>query len=499
MKYVALNPEYVLKNDFGRVLIMTKDPLRTLEPVIESTIHPIHAMILSFFTGKTSFSDAVNEASIFLQTDKDIISSFCTKILENTQNIGVKIDSENILIFPRKTLVSSNSPISRTIYDYKKFNYNSLRIKTDRHYTPSRLTFMVTTKCYTDCIYCYANRKQPSSHLLPFERVKAIIKEARDLGVVSFDVIGGEFFKYPKWKQMLTVLFQYGYNPYISTKVPITKEDMKFLKKIGVKDIQVSLDTLIPKNIVSLIRVKETYVAKIKETINCLEEYGIEVQIHTILTSLNNSTEDMNSLLEFFSKKENIISWKIDYAASPIYEKRTNYEKVKIDRDSLKTISLYFEGLKKHNLKFRIVSGNLDLNENPTPNDMTSESKKLYFTKKRPIFCSANFSSLFILPDGKVTICEELYWNETFIIGDLNNQTLLDVWNSSRAKDLYYIDKKRISCKSPCYSCSIFKECREEYGGVCWKEIIKVFGKDKWDYPDPRCPKAGIVNAKDYV
>lgn len=81
----------------------------------------------------------------------------------------------------------------------------------------------------------------------------------------------------------------------------------------------------------------------------------------------------------------------------------------------------------------------------------------------------------------------------------MNNQNLLDVWNSSRAKDLYYIDKKRISCKSPCYSCSIFKECREEYGGVCWKEIIKVFGKDKWDYPDPRCPKAGIVNAKDYV
>lgn len=81
----------------------------------------------------------------------------------------------------------------------------------------------------------------------------------------------------------------------------------------------------------------------------------------------------------------------------------------------------------------------------------------------------------------------------------MNNQTLLDVWNSSKAKDLYYIDKKRISCKSPCYSCSIFKECREEYGGVCWKEIIKVFGKDKWDYPDPRCPKAGIVNAKDYV
>ena len=499
MRYIALNPEYVLKNDVGRVLIMTKDPLRTVEPVVESTIHPIHAMILSFFTGVTSFTESTRNAAECLGIQEDTITTFCRKILNNEQNFGVEIDKDNILVFPRRTLIISDTPIIREVYDYKIFDYDNLHLKTDRHHTPSRITFMVTTKCYTDCIYCYANRKQPTHDILPFEKVEAIIKEARNLGVVSFDVIGGEFFRYPKWKQMLMTLFQYGYNPYISTKIPIKEEDVLFLKQVGVKDIQISLDTLLPEHIVPLIKVKEDYVTDIKHSIETLDKYGIEVQIHTILTSYNNSISDMESLYSFFRQRSNIISWKIDYAASPIYEKRDNYKDVKIDRDSLNTLYLYFEELKERDLGFRIVSGNLDLKETPNPNDMSLESKKIYFTRKRPIFCAANFSSLFILPDGKVTICEELYWNKTFIIGDLNDQNLCEVWNSPKAKGLYYIKKNKISENSPCKRCEIFQQCREEYGGVCWKEIIKVFGEDNWDFPDPRCPKAGNISSKDYV
>jgi hypothetical protein len=38
--------------------------------------------------------------------------------------------------------------------------------------------------------------------------------------------------------------------------------------------------------------------------------------------------------------------------------------------------------------------------------------------------CSANSSHIFILPDGKVTIGEQLYWKPHFIIGDLSRQTI---------------------------------------------------------------------------
>lgn len=40
-------------------------------------------------------------------------------------------------------------------------------------------------------------------------------------------------------------------------------------------------------------------------------------------------------------------------------------------------------------------------------------------------------SRLFILPDGKVTICEQLYWNSHFIIGDVQRTNLKDILEKS--------------------------------------------------------------------
>jgi hypothetical protein len=38
-------------------------------------------------------------------------------------------------------------------------------------------------------------------------------------------------------------------------------------------------------------------------------------------------------------------------------------------------------------------------------------------------------------------------------------------------------------------SCEQFEACHK-INGVCWKQVIIAYGYDKWDYPDPRCPKA---------
>lgn len=45
---------------------------------------------------------------------------------------------------------------------------------------------------------------------------------------------------------------------------------------------------------------------------------------------------------------------------------------------------------------------------------MTNEiNKRKFFSRS---YCSGLFSSLFILPNGKVTMCEELYWYSKFIV-----------------------------------------------------------------------------------
>ena len=86
-------------------------------------------------------------------------------------------------------------------------------------------------------------------------------------------------------------------------------------------------------------------------------------------------------------------------------------------------------------------------------------------------YCTGSTRNVVILPDGRVTICEELYAHPTFIIGDLKFQTLEEVWKSSRALDLFYMQKESVQGSSPCKNCCTFHECREGKG-VCRKTIL---------------------------
>lgn len=498
MNYVSLNPEYILKNDDGRALIITKDVLRAIEPVVESVIHPIHAMLLSFFDGKTIKDDAVRMACEVLDVEESTIINFVDTITDNQNSIGINITDTDILLFPKNTLITHQEPLDRERYPYSMFEYEDFKVKTDRHFTPSRITFMVTTQCYTNCVYCYADRRKDIT-LIPFERVKEIVDEARNIGVVSFDVIGGEFLMYKHWKELLLLLYQNNYFPFISTKVPIKKDDINYLKKIGVKDIQISLDTLVPKHSSLLLQVNEKYVDNIKNTIKLIDEYGISIQIHTIISSLNDSVYDMESILGFIRSLSHINSWKIDIAASTLYKSEDHYNQTKTQREKLAVLVDYFDTIKNSEINFRIISGDINLQDNPNPNELSETEKQLFFSSKRDIFCAANYSSIFILPDGKVTICEELYWNTQFIIGDCLQDSIENIWNSPKAKSLYYIAKESIQDNSACKSCNIFTKCRQEFGGVCWREVIKAYGTENWDYPDPRCPRAAKILKNIYV
>ena len=55
--------------------------------------------------------------------------------------------------------------------------------------------------------------------------------------------------------------------------------------------------------------------------------------------------------------------------------------------------------------------------------------------------------------------------------------------------DFYNIQQQESKKDSACKTCKIFDTCHK-VGGVCWKEVMEIYGKDKWYYPDPRCPKA---------
>ena len=104
-------------------------------------------------------------------------------------------------------------------------------------------------------------------------------------------------------------------------------------------------------------------------------------------------------------------------------------------------------------------------------------------------YCSALNNHMFILPDGKVTICEQLYWNPHFIIGNIKEQTISEIWNSKRALYLANLDRSTIRDNSNCKCCDLFDKCFSARNR-CWVDIVKAYGWENWDYPDPRCKYA---------
>lgn len=124
---------------------------------------------------------------------------------------------------------------------------------------------MVNTTCATNCFYCYADRRIKTSCKIPLERVYELIDEAKSFHARSFEVIGGEFFLYKNWKEVLIYLYDSGFHPYISTKVPISNDAIDFLASNKITDIQVSLDTLVPNNLTEILNVDKAYIEKLKK------------------------------------------------------------------------------------------------------------------------------------------------------------------------------------------------------------------------------------------
>jgi len=70
-----------------------------------------------------------------------------------------------------------------------------------------------------------------------------------------------------------------------------------------------------------------------------------------------------------------------------------------------------------------------------------------------------------------------------------NENTLTEIWNSPQAMRLAYMKKEYIDKNSKCYSCGQFQSCFDNRNR-CWTDIIKAYGDDHWDFPDPRCKMA---------
>lgn len=484
MKKYILNPAYSLKMDGNRATLFSKDYYDMTDfQECNCFIHPFNAQLLTFFNGSDGLGEIELKVSEYFGISINNIKEILPKYIENKKPFTISYKN-NWMYFPRNLIIDKNRTpnIAYSTYDIEDFPYiDEPDLDTVRTTYPLTANLLLTMKCYTDCIYCYANRKMKLESLMSLPQIISIIREAKKIGMDRIDINGGEVLLHPHYKEILTELITNGFMPFVSTKVPISKDIILNIKESGLKHIQISLDSVLPDTLSKMLNINGVkYKEDITNSLSALEKEDFEITIHSILTSYNSSIKEIELLLKYLSSFSHIKKLRFSPAGFSLY-KRGEF-------DSFKTSDKFIDDLKKYisivhtNYKFEI-----SVSEGDVQDDYLLDVRKQNFNNRA--FCTGNTKAMVILPDGRVTICEELYDHPKFIIGDLTKQSILEVWNSNEAINLFKLQAESLSSKSACKQCNELNHCRQGLG-VCWKIVLMAYGNENWDFPDPRCPKA---------
>lgn len=478
---ISLNPDYSFKWDKTRIVLYSKsNPSNGGVKDWCSFLHPIHAIVLGIFSYKHNLSEAISTIQNYVIIKNEAIEKFISLLKDNEEFSHLSVSIGNIN-FPPKLLLSGNfvhpqKDIHRIIEQCLLMKDVDLKTKRLFH-TPLKITWMLNNNCPVSCIYCYADTKHKHKEI-SIERFEELMLECKISNIAECEVIGGDFFVKENWSRFLEVMQKNGFPPsYLSTKKVLNIGEIETLIKLNYSGVlQFSLDSLKEDVLKEIIHCPNGYVDKIKRMFTYLSEFSklpFSIRVNTVLIQKNTNRESLDELFTFFSSLNIIDEWEIRFAM-PSFQKTSSFF---CNREQISWANYYFESIeKKCHFKLNFIEEGII--QNKPMCDLAKEEKYIYR-------CTANMRHFFVLPDGKVTICERLYWNPLFIIGDLNESSIYEVWNSEKANNLYYYIDKEIDSYSYCFHCSGKNECFQRKKR-CWVDIV-----NKWDnnitFPDPIC------------
>lgn len=240
---------------------------------------------------------------------------------------------------------------------------------------------------------------------------------------------------------------------FLSTKTPLNEADVKFLCSIGIKELQFSLDSNSPEILGQLIQVNGKYFVRVENMFRYCEQYGLHLCIRTVLCSVNSQLDKIKGLLSCLNKFTCIKDWVMTPAFFSEFKKE-EYRKYEAPNANLIQIQDFIKGITSVFPIYlsKISQCGYTLKKNPTVSDYVKNNQ----------ICYANSYVMSVLASGECTICEMLYENKEYIIGNIKEQSLFDIWNSPKALSLFSPDQNKTSVDSPCHTCMVFEECKRK-------------------------------------
>jgi radical SAM protein with 4Fe4S-binding SPASM domain len=452
--HLILSPNFRLTKHKTNIILHNS---RLGGPSYVQSISATEAIVLALYDGTRNPEDvvlAMKNAQVYSEDDINNVM----RITQLYQNLSVLVDIDSLNIKNKSQL---------QVYDPLDFAFNTeIKTYSDRLEKPISFTYLPTLSCNRLCRYCYSNAKYlKNEERIPFTRLLEIIDEAYCIGIRSINISGGE----PFLRQDLTDILEYmlglGIYPILSTKAALSEDIVQRLSRAGLEDIQVSLDSPEPET-ANFLTGSSSFYQDIIQTIQLLVKHGLKVNLNCVLTSYN--IRQLPSLLDLATDLGVSKVTLTPYAIS-IGRHETQMFPSKVDIEWLDSILPHLK------------------EEHPelinTPNTSPNESHEILKEERLPdgLTCTIGTYGFVLLPNGDVSVCERL----TFVLGNLNNQSIMEVWNLSDW-DKFCNPAPYLYEGTECYSCEVFEKC-SMLRRRCIVNTMAVFGR--YYGPNPNCPR----------
>lgn len=490
VKYL-LNPDYFFLDDLDRVALRSKAKVNfDSNSGWLSFIHPFQANVLSAFLTPISIEGALEKLRPLYKFSRDVFEKNISFFIDNKVPIYSTV-GEHSTYFPKNLLIKYNGEIihkencspERIGCDF--YEYNNVNLINDRlHKAPRTLLIVLTNRCKSRCVYCYADTFT-KCNLLTYKELLPMILEAKSLNIDNIDLVGGEVFCHPEWSEFVEKLVSLDMSPtYLSTKIALSDNEIKLLKSTGYDNVvQISLDSVNSVTLNKMIGVKGEYLTELKNSIIKLIENGFKLQVNTVLTNHNSTIQEISALYDYIKSIKGLEYWELRIPEMSLYSTE-DFIKSRATKTQLENIIRY---AREHIIPD--YQGTMIINQNAllhcyqskTPNDNT------FFGGS----CGILREGLVLLPDGKASVCEQLYWHPDFIVGDIRTQTLEEIWQSEKAWNIYGRKGKYAGKYFECEGCSMSDNC-DSQRRKCWVHIMRAYGRNEWQRADPLCTRSSI-------
>ena len=345
--------------------------------------------------------------------------------------------------------------------------------------TPLTVHWELTFRCNMRCIFCYDESGEvPASNELSTEEAKGIIDQCSDADVYQMTFGGGEPFLRKDLLDILAHVKEKKMWVYLITNATrITPEVAGELAEIldpMFDKVQVSIDGSCAEVHERQRGVKGSFRRTLDGIKALLDTGGISVLTNTVVTKLN--LEDIPNIIEFC--KELKVSGSRFLKVHPLGRGREIFDEIGLSNEESLKLNRYVWKMHKDLAgKFHIADSGVTAFPMNLPESRSKVQKD--FTKDPLSYaCAAGTSTLAIGPEGQVVPCSYFYAHPGYVMGNLREESLMDIWNDlERWKDF----RERLDVTGKCRECGYLHLCK----GGCRALSLEVF--DDVRAPDPSC------------